>query len=157
MPRRRPAGLRTDHRHEPRTWDDPPPARIPRLSTRAGPATHRVEQLSTDYCVHPGATDRAPRRHRAFTLPTGRRPRYPQGAHGSCRGCSFDDVRHARDVLDQLLRELPARAREEPGRRVAVPEAACLRRTPPDPFADRRQRRPDPWWRRRLADGREGT
>ncbi|MFD8598003.1 hypothetical protein ACFV1L_23645 [Kitasatospora sp. NPDC059646] len=120
-------------------------------------AVHRVERGSADYYVYPGATVRALRRYRAFSLPSGRRPRYPQGAECSCRGCSFDDVRHARDVLDDVLRQLPARAREELGRRVAVLDAAYARRTLPDPFADGRQWRPDRWWRRRLAGGREGT
>ncbi|GAA5075575.1 hypothetical protein GCM10023336_64960 [Streptomyces similanensis] len=115
-----------------------------------------MERLSTDYYVYPGATDRALRRYRAFAQSPGRRPLYPQDAECSCRGCSFDDVRHARDVLDEVLRQLPARAREELRRRVARLDAAYLQRTLPDPFADRRQWRSDLWWRRRLADGREG-
>jgi hypothetical protein len=157
MPRRRPSGLRADRRHDPRAWGDPPPGRIRWLSTRTSLAIHRIERLSTDYYVYPGATERALRRYQAFSLSPGRRPRYPQDADCSCRGCSFDDVRHARDVLDEVLRELPARAREELRRRVAVVDAAYLRRTLPDPFADRRQWRSDLWWRRRLAGGREGA
>ncbi|MFE1317998.1 hypothetical protein [Kitasatospora phosalacinea] len=120
-------------------------------------AIHRAERHSDDYYVYPGATDRALRRYRAFTLPPGRRPRCPQDAQCSCRGCSFDDVRHARDVLDEVLRALPPRARAELGRRVAVLDAAYLRCTLPDPFADRRQWRADRWWRRRLAGGWEGA
>ncbi|MEU2631056.1 hypothetical protein [Kitasatospora sp. NPDC007106] len=116
---------------------------------------HRVEALSTDYYVFPGATAWALRRYRDFALSPGRRPLYPQDAECPCRGCSFDDVRHARDVLDEVVRELPGGAREELRRRVAVLDAAYLRRTLPDPFADRRQWRPDRWWRRRLAGGRE--
>ncbi|MGW5482765.1 serine hydrolase domain-containing protein [Streptomyces sp. NPDC004008] len=41
------------------------------------------------------------RRYRAFPQPPGRRPLYPQDTECSCRGCSFDDVRHARDVLGE--------------------------------------------------------
>ncbi|MET8413541.1 hypothetical protein ABZV34_36800 [Streptomyces sp. NPDC005195] len=36
-------------------------------------------------------------------------------------------------------------------------DAAYLQRTLPDPFADQRQWRSDLWWRRRLADGEEGS
>jgi hypothetical protein len=157
MPRRRPGRLRADHRHGPRTWSDPPPSRIHWLSTRASLAIHRVERLSTDYYVYPGATDRALRRYRAFALSPGRGSLYPQDAECSCRGCSFDDVRHARDVLDEVLQQLPAGAREELRRRVASLDAAYLQRTLPDPFADQRQWRSDLWWRRRLAGGREGS
>ncbi|MEU3228370.1 hypothetical protein ABZ695_35140 [Streptomyces sp. NPDC006976] len=59
---------------------------------------------------------------------------YPRYAGCSCRGCSFDDVRHARDVLELVLRELPARPRAELKRHVAVLDAAYLERTLPDPF-----------------------
>ncbi|MFE6052983.1 hypothetical protein ACFQ6N_19675 [Kitasatospora sp. NPDC056446] len=156
MPRSRPGRLRADRRHDPRTWDGPPPARIHRLSTPSSLAIHRAEMLSTDYYVYPGATERALRRYRAFVLSPGHRTVYPQEAHCSCRGCSLDDVRHARDVLDRVLRQLPARARGELRRRMAALDAAYLERTLPDPFADQRQWRSDLWWRRRLTDGREG-
>ncbi|MEW2297215.1 hypothetical protein ABZ719_31695 [Streptomyces sp. NPDC006743] len=96
------------------------------------------------------------RRYRAFALAPGRRPLYPQDAECSCRGCSFDDVRHARDVLEEVLRHLPVRAREELRRRVACLDTAYLRRTLPDPFADQRRWGSGRWWRRRLAGGREG-
>lgn len=68
---------------------------------------------------------------------------------------SFDDVRHARDVLDEVMRRLPPRARTEPARRVAPLDAAYLARTLPDPFARERQWRAALWWRRRLAGGKE--
>ncbi|MFF3563694.1 hypothetical protein ACFYXS_26965 [Streptomyces sp. NPDC002574] len=97
------------------------------------------------------------RTYQAFALPPGRRPRYPQEAECSCRGCSFDDVRHARDVLDEVLRQLPSRARAELVRRMASLDAGYLRRTLPDPFAGQRQWRPDLWWRRRLAGRWEGS
>lgn len=40
----------------------------------------RVEGLSADYHLSPGATDRALRRYRAFVDTPGRRPLYPQDA-----------------------------------------------------------------------------
>ncbi|SEE25426.1 hypothetical protein [Streptomyces sp. Ag109_O5-10] len=102
----------------------------------------------------PGATDRALRRYRAFPQPPGRRPRYPQDAECSCRGCSFDDVRHARDVLAEVLRQLPPRSRARLARQVRALDAGyAAERTPPDPFAADRQWRSDLWWRRRLTGG----
>ncbi|WP_234330118.1 hypothetical protein [Streptomyces acidiscabies] len=65
-------------------------------------------------------------------------------------------MRHARDVLDDFLRQLPVRARAELQRRVARLDAAYRARTLPDPFSDSRQWRPEVWWRRRLAGDREG-
>ncbi|MGW4288236.1 hypothetical protein ACWEIK_15015 [Streptomyces sp. NPDC004673] len=155
MPRRRPGALRVEQRG-PRDQDHPPPDRTHGLSARTSLAIHRVEWLSADYYVYPGATDHALRRYRAFLGAPGRRTLYPQDAECSCRGCSFDDVRHARDVLELVLNELSARARAELGRHVAALDTEYLARTLPDPFADRRQWRPDLWWRRRLAGGREG-
>jgi hypothetical protein len=157
MPRRRPGRLRADRHDAPRAWDDQPPRRIPSLSFRASLAIRHVERLSTDYYLFPGATERALRRYQSFLMPPGRRPLYPQDGECSCRGCSFDDVRHARDVLDEVLRQLPARARQELGRRVASLDAGYLRRTLPDPFADRRTWSSDLWWHRRLAGGRAGS
>jgi hypothetical protein len=119
-------------------------------------AIHRVERRLDDYYLYAGATERALRRYRAFLHPPGRRPRYPREAMCSCRGCSFDDVRHARDLLDQVLRQLPPRARGELISRVAPLDAAYRARTLPDPFARERQWRPELWWRRRVAGGSEG-
>ncbi|ARF77253.1 hypothetical protein B7C62_18925 [Kitasatospora albolonga] len=116
---------------------------------------HRAERLTSDYYVYPGATNRALRRYRAFLQPPGRRPLSPQDAECPCRGCSFDDVRHARDVLELVLEQLPVRARSELKRLVAPLDTAYLARTLPDPFAGRRQWRSDLWWRRRLSGGRE--
>lgn len=154
MPRRRPGALRVEQ-YGPRVWEGPPPDRIHGLSTRTSLALHRVERLSGDYYVYPGATDRALRRYQAFLEPPGRRPLYPQDAVCSCRGCSFDDVRHARDVLELVLEQLPVRARSELKRQVAALDTVYLKRTLSDPFADHRQWRSDLWWRRRLAGGRE--
>ncbi|SFH15643.1 hypothetical protein SAMN02787118_15033 [Streptomyces mirabilis] len=154
MPRRRPGALRAQH-HGPRIWEDPPPSRIHGLSAFTSLAIHRVERLSGDYYVFPGATVLALRRYEGFLQPSGRRPLYPQDAHCSCRGCSFDDVRHARDVLEEVLQQLPFRSRAELKRQVASLDAVYLERTLPDPFADRRQWRADLWWRRRLTVGGE--
>lgn len=153
MPRKRPGALRAEQSL--RVAWDLPPARIHGLSARTSIAIARVERLSDDYYVYPGATDRALRRYRAFLQPPGRRPLYPQDAECSCRGCSFDDVRHARDVLGEVLRQLPAWAHVELERRVRTLDARYVERTLPDPFAAHRQWRSDLWWRRRLAGGRE--
>ncbi|WP_225828384.1 hypothetical protein [Streptomyces naphthomycinicus] len=64
-------------------------------------------------------------------------------------------MRHARDVLELVLEQLPLRARAELERQVSSLDTGYLARTLPDPFADRRQWRADLWWRRRLAGGRE--
>lgn len=153
MPRKRPGALRAEQfLRVARSW---PLDRIHGLSARTSVAIDRVERLSGDYYVYPGATDRALRRYRAFLQPPGRRPLYPQDAECSCRGCSFDDVRHARDVLKEVLRQLPRKPRAELERRVRLLDARYVERTLPDPFATHRQWRSDLWWRRRLAGGRE--
>ncbi|MFF5471590.1 hypothetical protein [Streptomyces achromogenes] len=136
--------------------DPPPVRRLHGLSWRTSLAIARVETASGDYDLFPGATDRALRRYRGFLRPPGRRPRYPREAGCACRSCAFDDVRHARDVLDSVLRRLPPAPRAELGRRVRALDAEYLARTLPDPFAVRRQWRADLWWRRRLAHGNEG-
>lgn len=154
MPRRRPGTLRAQQ-HGPRVWEDPPPSRIYGLSVPTSLVIHRAERLSEDYYVFPGATALALRRYQAFLRPPGRRPLYPQEAFCSCRGCSFADVRHARDVLEEVLHMLPTRSRAELKHLVASLDAVYLERTLPDPFADRRQWRADLWWHRRLTEGGE--
>jgi hypothetical protein len=116
---------------------------------------HRAERLSGDYVIFPGVTDLALRRYRAFLRPVGRRPLYPRDARCPCRSCSLDDVRHARDVLDDIMRQLPTRARSELSRHVARLDSAYRTRTLPDPFARCRQWHPERWWRRRLSGGSE--
>ncbi|GGZ87193.1 hypothetical protein [Streptomyces bluensis] len=153
MPRRRPGALRAEQ--SPRIAWSLPPDRIHGLSTRTSVAIDQVERLSGDYYLYPGATDRALRRYRAFLQAPGRRPLYPQDAECSCRGCSFDDVRHARDVLEEVVRQLPSRPHAELQQRVRALDARYMERTLPDPFAVQRQSRSDSWWRRRLAGGRE--
>jgi hypothetical protein len=153
MPRKRPGALRADQSL--RVAWGLPPERIHGLSARTSVAIAQVERASDDYYVYPGATDRALRRYRAFLQPPGRRPLYPQEAECSCRGCSFDDVRHARDVLEEVLQQLPSWPRAQLERQVRALDARYVQRTLPDPFAADRQWRSDLWWRRRLADGRE--
>ncbi|MFF3331238.1 hypothetical protein ACFYWX_16990 [Streptomyces sp. NPDC002888] len=153
MPRNRPGTLRATQplQHRPHRWNTPAPDRIHGLSARTSLAVHRYEQLSSHYDVFPGVTDRALRRYRAFLSPPGRRPRYPYLDDCGCQGCSLDDVRHARDALDEVLHHLPYRARAELARLLAPLDAAYLTRTLPDPFADtRREWRPEVWWYRRL-------
>ncbi|EFL17293.1 predicted protein [Streptomyces sp. C] len=154
MPRRRPRRLRAEQPVS-RVWGPTPPFRIHGLSARASLAVHRAEHLSDSFNIHPGATDRALRRYRDFLHEPGRRPLYPRESFCSCTGCSFDDVRHARDVLEEVLERLPERARAELGRLVNPMDAVFLRRTLPDPFAHRRQWRARFWWYRRLADRSE--
>ncbi|MFD4658670.1 hypothetical protein ACFWP2_23920 [Kitasatospora sp. NPDC058444] len=130
-----------------------PPPRIHGLSARASLAVHRIEARSDSWYLTSGATDRALRRFRAFLHPPGRRPLYPQESMvTSCPGCAFDDVRHARDVLQEVLDRLPPRARAELARLVRPLDTALRDRTLPDPFAHRRQWRTEFWWYRRLAD-----
>ncbi|WP_316520732.1 hypothetical protein [Kitasatospora brasiliensis] len=150
MPRKRPGAVRAEH-PTPRVWGPTPPARIHGLSARAALAVLRTERLNPGYLIHPGDTDRALRRYREFLHPPGRRPLYPQEAECSCSGCSFDDVRHARDVLEEILPILPPRARAELVRVLRPLDAALLRRTLPDPFTHRRSWRTEFWWYRRLA------
>ncbi|MGW0928056.1 hypothetical protein [Streptomyces sp. NPDC002644] len=156
MPRRRPGALRAP-RHGPRVQEDPPqdppPGRIHGLSGRTSLAVHRAERLSDDYYVFPGATEVALRRCREFLRTPGRKPLYPQDTFCTCRGCSLADVRHARDVLEEVLRMLPHRPRAELRRQVARFDARFRERTLPDPFAGRRPWEPDVWWYHRLTEG----
>ncbi|MFD5365801.1 hypothetical protein [Streptomyces sp. NPDC127103] len=155
MPRRRPGALRAGHPGRPRRWDKPPPGRIHGLSARTSNAIHRVEELAPSY-LYPGAVDRALRRYEAFLAPPGRRPLYPQDPDCGCVGHSLDDVRHARDLLEEALAHLLPRARAELGRRIASLDRVYLKRTLPDPLADRRPWKGDVWWYRRLYRVREG-
>ncbi|MEU9043022.1 MULTISPECIES: hypothetical protein [unclassified Kitasatospora] len=160
MPRNRPRALRaegTTRGPSPRSRDCAPPSRIHGLSTRTSLAVHRLEERCDSFYLHPGATDRALRRYRTFLHPPGRRPLYPQESMcPSCPGCAFDDVRHARDVLDAVLERLPPRPRTELARLVRPLDVALHRRTLPDPFAHRRPWRAEYWWHRRLGDPARG-
>ncbi|MFH8379522.1 hypothetical protein ACH4E7_01060 [Kitasatospora sp. NPDC018058] len=149
MPRKRPGALRA-HVDRARRWDTAAPVRIRGLSTSTSLAVHRYERLTTSYYAFPGATAIALWRYRLFLDPPGTRPRYPSPSACGCRGCSFDDVRHARDVLDEVLSALPPGPRAELSRLIRPLDAAYLRRTLPDPFADRRYS--DAWWYRRLGE-----
>ncbi|MET9627040.1 hypothetical protein ABZX92_06215 [Lentzea sp. NPDC006480] len=74
----------------------------------------------------------------------------------------FVDVVHARDVLEQVLKRLPVRARAELGRVVRRLDIEFERRTLPNPHAwnpfwnniDVPAERPDPWWYDRFPGGR---
>ncbi|MET0235101.1 MAG: hypothetical protein ABW224_10720 [Kibdelosporangium sp.] len=149
MARNRPGALRAAQ-FRPRAWVEQFPARIHGLSSRTSTAIRQAETLDTDVYLYSGATDLALRRYRAFLRPAGHRPLYPRNAECPAPDCSLDDVRHARDLLDEILRLLPCRARAELGRQVAALDAVYLTRTLPDPFADR-QWKSDHWWRRRLT------
>lgn len=156
MPRRRPSALRAEQVIT-RRCECGPPDRIHGISARTAYAIHLAEVSSRDYYLYPGATKSALRRYRAFVSPPGKRSRYPKPAECSCRGCSLDDVRHARDVLDSVLEQLQGRARSELGHQVARLDAWYLARTLPDPFASHCDGNgPRPWWRRRLSLGLEG-
>ncbi|MFI9809126.1 hypothetical protein ACIHEJ_33060 [Streptomyces sp. NPDC052301] len=63
-------------------------------------------------------------------------------------------MRHARDVLEEVLGQLPPRPRSELKRQLRALDSRYVSRTLPDPFAAHRQWRSDLWWRRRLAGGR---
>lgn len=147
MPRRRPGALRARQRG-PRVWGEPPAGRIPGLSARTSLAIHRLECGTPSHDVFPGATDRALRAYRAFLRPPGRRVLYPPDAREAYFHGSYDDVRYARDVLEDVLRQLPARPRGELRRRVASLDAVYRGRTLPDPFADRAGWPAEFWWRR---------
>jgi hypothetical protein len=150
MPRKRPGALRAQQPIQ-RPVAGEVPVRIHGLSSRASLAVHRVELLSNDYYLSPGATGKALRRYWAFLHPGGRRPLYPQDAACSCRSCALDDVRHARDVLEQALGLLPSREGAELRRVVQQLDDLYRRRTLPDPFAHRRTWHTEYWWHRRLA------
>ncbi|MER5942383.1 MULTISPECIES: hypothetical protein [unclassified Streptomyces] len=64
-------------------------------------------------------------------------------------------MRHARDVLEEVVRQLPYRARVELEHQVRALDAKYVERTLPDPLATHRQWRSDRWWRRRLAGSPE--
>ncbi|MET8450728.1 hypothetical protein [Streptomyces sp. NPDC005209] len=156
MPRNRPGALRARRsRALPHTRETPPPVRIPGLSARTSLAIHRVESASNGFLIRVGATDEALRRYRAFLSRPGLRTLYPREAFcPSCPGCALDDVRHARDVLAEILPLLPPRARGELRRALLTLDRHYRTRTLPDPLAAARGEAP--WWHGRLADGAEG-
>ncbi|BBC34399.1 hypothetical protein SGFS_056930 [Streptomyces graminofaciens] len=148
MPRSRPGALRPAHDPRPCTRSLPPPDRIHGLSSRTSLAIHRLELLTPG--LHLGAVDYALRRYEEFLRPPGRRPLYPRMADCDCHWHAFDDVRHARDILEEALEHLPPRPRAELNRQVRRLDTEFHARTLPDPFADRRTWRVDRWWHRRL-------
>ncbi|MBR8742815.1 hypothetical protein [Nocardiopsis sp. MG754419] len=141
MPRKRPGALRASPPSGPR-------AHIRGLSARTCHAVHQVEVRSREPSLFRGATVLALRAYARFPSPRGR-PLYPRPAPCPSPCCAFDDVRHARDVLNHVLHRLPPRPRAELGRLLEAWDARYLRSTLPDPFASPEA----PWWHRRLADG----
>ncbi|MEV0678814.1 hypothetical protein AB0I60_20080 [Actinosynnema sp. NPDC050436] len=140
-----------------------PREHLPGLTRRVTLAVHEVEGRSEEYYVKPGATVLALRRYRAFLARSGRRPLYPQVDDCSCNGCAFRDVRHARDVLEWVMRRLRPRPRGELERLVAALDAVYLDRTLPDPHAAHRASssplwwpQPAPWWHDRLVEPTPG-
>jgi hypothetical protein len=155
MPRRRPSALRAEQVTT--RGCECVPDQIHGISARTAYAIHLAEVSSRDEYLFPGVTKSALRRYRVFVSPPGKRSRYPKPAECPCRGCSIDDVRHARDVLESVLEQLQGRARSELGRQVARLDARYLARTLPDPFASHYDSSgPCPWWRCRLSLGLEG-
>lgn len=154
MPRRRPGALRDRH-DGPRWWASPPPDRIHGLSARTNLAIHRLEGSQEAY-LFPGATRYALQHYADFLKASRRRPLYPRPSDCNCQGHSFEDVRHSRDILAKVLEILPPGPRAELGNRVRVLDAEFLRRTLPDPFADRRSWRTELWWYRRIERSDRG-
>ncbi|MEV1065416.1 hypothetical protein [Streptomyces sp. NPDC050263] len=155
MPRNRPGALRARETlgTRPRTREIPQPERIPGLSARTSLAIHHVEQEDGGYFLFPGATERALRRYRRFLRTPGLGILYPRtSVCPSCPGCGLDDVRYARDILDETLSRLPPRPRAELIGAVRALDRGYLLRTLPHPLL----RPPLPWWHRRLAEGAEG-
>ncbi|THV30904.1 hypothetical protein [Glycomyces paridis] len=149
MARKSPGAIRAELRTLPYP-DDPPSQDIARLSARTVAAIHRVEYHSRHYHLFPGVTASALRRYRAF-LATGRGLLYPKSADCSCPGCSIDDVRHARDVLETVLEELRGRPRSELRREVAALDRRYRDRTLPDFRAPLREHELSGWWHHRLT------
>ncbi|WP_051896949.1 hypothetical protein [Kibdelosporangium aridum] len=86
------------------------------------------------------------RRYQEFLSPPRRWPLYPVPDDCPCPSCCLDDVRNARDVLEDALAQLPPRARAELRRRVMALDKEYRRRTLPDLWSDQ-----ESWWRRRLT------
>jgi hypothetical protein len=148
MPRRRPSALRSEQAtNHPKQH---PPIRIAGLSPASSWAVRTAELANPDYYLFAGATATALECYRRFVSAPGRRPLYPEPALCSCRGCLFDDVRHARDVLELALAALHGQARSELRREVARLDARYLRRTLPDPHT-RHRNEGAPWWYGRLT------
>lgn len=157
MPRSRPGALRTAPRTavpRTRTRAVPRPARIRGLSARTSLAIHHLEYEDGNDLpfLFPGATALALHRYREFVKTPGRRILYPRpSVCPGCPGCGLDDVRNARDVLDDALRLLPPRPRGELARTVRALDRRYMDRTLPDPRPQRA-----PWWHHRLGEGAEG-
>lgn len=150
MPRKRPGALRAAPDRTP-VWLCEP-GRIDTLSLATSAAVRRVEYAHEWYEMYPGVTSVALLRYRLFLARPGRLL-YPSLALCTCRGCSLDDVTHARDALAEVLDLLPARPRAELSRLVTRLDRRMLRRTLHSPHAESHPWRSRAWWRMRLYDG----
>ncbi|GAA1463791.1 hypothetical protein NE857_00340 [Nocardiopsis exhalans] len=141
MPRRRPGALRAE---QPRA--ESPRSHIRGISSGTCHAIHLIERRSRHPSHSVGFTAIALDKYERFVRTGGQEALYLADAAYECPGCILDDVRHARDLLESVLRRLPKRARTELHRRLTPLDELYLRRTLPNPFADP----DDPWWRRRF-------
>jgi hypothetical protein len=133
MPRRRPGALRA----EAALYDcsrQIPPLKIRGLSDRTAWAVHLAESADKDYYLSPGATARALDRYREFLGTPKRRPLKQEENVCNCRGCAFDDVTLAREVLEHVIQVVPGRARAELRGTVAGMDAEYRERTVLNPF-----------------------
>ncbi|WP_017584242.1 hypothetical protein [Nocardiopsis valliformis] len=141
MPRRSPGALRAEQ----------PPTKSSRshirgISSGTCHAIHLIERRSRNAAHSVGFTAIALDKYERFVRTGGYGALFPANAACLCPGCDLDDVRHARDLLEFVLRKLPKRAHSELHRHLAPLDELYLRRTLPNPFADLDH----PWWHRRF-------
>lgn len=114
-----------------------PPLTICGLSDQTAFAVHLVEIADKDYYLYPGATARALERYRGFLDVPRSRPLSQEFNVGDCRGCAFDDVSLAREVLEHVIQVVQGRARSELRRELAGMDAEYREHTVPNPFPRR--------------------
>ncbi|WP_017590206.1 hypothetical protein [Nocardiopsis ganjiahuensis] len=141
MPRRRPGALRAE-----RLRPTAPRPHIRGLSSATCHAIHLVERRSRHPAHSVGFTAKALNRYERFLAASRREDPFPDIEVSDCPGCTLNNVRHFRDVLEHVLRKLPRGARRELSRHLVPLDARYLRRTLPNPFAYPDQ----PWWHRRF-------
>ncbi|GAA4919475.1 hypothetical protein LX16_4349 [Stackebrandtia albiflava] len=146
MPRNRPRALRVTPERPPRSL-----RRIRGLSGRTASAIAQWEATTGLLGTSPGMTTLAWESYRAFTSRSGTTVRYPRPETCGAPTCALDDVRHARDLLEQALVRLPRPAGAELRRLLAPLDDAYLRITLPDPFARHGPYRNRAWWWHRLT------
>lgn len=147
MPRKRPGALRAEQTIQRLLAQEPRFRQIDGISRNTNLAIRRAE-LSWEYGLFPGDTELAWRRYRAFLRAApGQSPLYPRTCVCWCPECSLDDVRNARDTLEQALGSLAAAPRAELARAIRPLDDLYERRTLPDPSARARL-----WWHRRICE-----